>query len=279
MDRVGTEDEEPEPVDEAFWARRAADIKHLFHRWDCNQMSTAAFGAQIQDLLGASVDVSCEDSEFSRLTSKYDSARNMKFASLMSALRRDAQNTMERKFGRPCLPQPSCYGASYAGSTYEPSEVGSEVPSCAAGRPSGSAITAVSRAGRRHFAPVESNVLGSHGPSNGSHLPRAARAPPPFATIEDVAPVRSRRAGQQAPRETTDWPDSVSVATDTASVADSMREVFIMRNRTGHGNILAWGDGSRSLTPQKARQGRQLAVDPEQGIPRSHKSSGIFSHK
>jgi len=61
-----------------------------------------------------------------------------------------------------------------------------------------------------------------------------------------------------------------------ASVADSQRELFAARNVAGHGNILTWGEGSsRPLTPQKARGGRQMAVD-DRGRPAAYKTSGIF---
>jgi len=66
---------------------------------------------------------------------------------------------------------------------------------------------------------------------------------------------------------------SQSGMTDVASVAGSQRSEFTKRNHTGHGNILTWGSDSRSITPHKKRQGRQLAVDPARGVPRSHMSS------
>jgi len=71
----------------------------------------------------------------------------------------------------------------------------------------------------------------------------------------------------------------VTIADDVSEVtsqADVHREEFFTRNRGGHGNILTWGSDSRSITPAKKRQGRQMTVDPEYGVPKSHLSSGIF---
>jgi len=74
---------------------------------------------------------------------------------------------------------------------------------------------------------------------------------------------------------------SQSGMTDVASVADSQRSEFTMRNRTGHGNILTWGSDSRSITPHKKRQGRQMTLDHDRGVPRSHMSSvgHVFQHE
>merc|ERR1712137_623620 len=71
----------------------------------------------------------------------------------------------------------------------------------------------------------------------------------------------------------------VTIADDVSEVTSHTevhRESFLTRNRGGHGNILTWGNDSRSITPVKKRQGRQITVDPEYGVPRSHLSSEIF---
>jgi len=62
---------------------------------------------------------------------------------------------------------------------------------------------------------------------------------------------------------------------DMGSVADSQREVFTARDRSGHGNILTWGNDSRQLTPPRSRTGRSLAVESD-GRPTGHKTSGVF---
>lgn len=70
--------------------------------------------------------------------------------------------------------------------------------------------------------------------------------------------------------------DNMSVAaSDGASVADSQREGFNNRNRTGHGNILTWGDSSRDLTPTK-REGRQQVENRQGRLRRVTDSSDIF---
>lgn len=129
--------------EEDFWRRRGVAIKALFTRWDCNQLSNEIFTEQMQDTLGDRVDVTSEESEFQRRTNQHRSARNLKFAALMSALRRDAQATNAKMKG---LPPPSC-GASVC----EPSEYGSEAPSHAAGRPSNMTAHLNSRNGRRQY--------------------------------------------------------------------------------------------------------------------------------
>lgn len=63
-------------------------------------------------------------------------------------------------------------------------------------------------------------------------------------------------------------------ARSEVSVADSQREEFTLRNRSGHGNILTWGNDSRNITPARKRTGRQLAVDSA-GQPRAHATSGM----
>jgi len=130
--------------EEDFWRRRGAAIKALFTRWDCNQLSNEIFTQQMQDTLGDRVDVTSEESDFQRKTNQHRCARNLKFAALMSALRRDAQATSARMKG---LPLPSSRA-----SAYEPSEIGSEALSHAAGRPSSMTAHLNSRnSGRRQY--------------------------------------------------------------------------------------------------------------------------------
>mmetsp|Transcript_41054 Transcript_41054/g.95111 ORF Transcript_41054/g.95111 Transcript_41054/m.95111 type:complete len:390 (+) Transcript_41054:50-1219(+) len=244
--------EEEEEVGEAFWARRGSSIQQLFTQWDCNQLSNEAFTAQLQALLGDLVDVSSPESEFVRKTNQHRSARNLKFAALMAALRRDAHTTLARREGRTA--------SSYAGSTYEPSEVGIEAASHAAGRPTGAtASLSGARSGRRQ-----------------NHAPPWAAPDPDFWSR--TAPSVPAVLGGDEQSEVASQAGTVD---DAASAADLQRSEFTLRNRTGHGNILTWGADSRSITPHKKRQGRQLTVDPEQGIPRSHMSSvgGIFQQK
>lgn len=309
---------EPEEVNEAFWARRAGAVQRMFHQWDCNQLSNETFAAHIQGVLGDSVDIVHPESEFLRLTNKHRSARTLKFASLVSALRRDAHNTMARRFGRPCVggsSYASSYAGSYAGVPYAASEAGSEAPSHAAGRATNNAAPPISRGGRRHY-PSDFGTMGTS-PGSGtvslselsSQLPasgysaRLGVLPAPYARCgEDVhgpgqgesAAHRSGPAARQAPpsnfwglpasaptaRSVSDRLETMSLASGVASLeADSQREVFTLRNRTGHGNILTWGNDSRNITPQKQRTGRQMAMDADQNVPRVHASSGIFPHR
>lgn len=261
----GYASEEPEPVDDTYWAKRGSVIQQIYHRWDCNELSSEAFLAQLQEILGESVDVTGPESECQRLVSKHAGARNMRFASFSSAMRRDAQITMGRRLGRPVLPSaPSMYAASFPGppSNYEPSEVGSEAPSTAAGRPTSSAsIPASVRGGRRHFAASDNKILAPVQESVPSR-PRPAATPPPWAhQAPSAAPVvRSKQP-------IVDMSDAVSVVSDLASEADSQRAVHTHRNRTGHGNILTWGNDSRNITPEKQRQAR-FAADRQMGLRR-----------
>eukprot|EP00930_Biecheleria_cincta_P103733 TRINITY_DN9579_c0_g1_i2.p2 TRINITY_DN9579_c0_g1~~TRINITY_DN9579_c0_g1_i2.p2 ORF type:complete len:224 (+),score=8.15 TRINITY_DN9579_c0_g1_i2:88-672(+) len=193
----------------------------------------------------------------------------MKFASLMSGLRRDAHNTLARLTGGSCMHGGN---SSYAGSVYDPSEAGSEALSHAAGRPSGNNLLPGSsfsaRGGRRHFV---------HGGDNPV-VPREYQPPRLGQLPEDEVQDFSNPTSPAAMRK--DRSECMSVISDAASVADSQREAFSIRNRTGHGNILTWGnDSTRAVTPPKNREGRQLAFDPDVGIPRSQLSSGIFPGK
>mmetsp|Transcript_56275 Transcript_56275/g.156774 ORF Transcript_56275/g.156774 Transcript_56275/m.156774 type:complete len:570 (-) Transcript_56275:165-1874(-) len=343
---------------EDFWARRAGTIQRLFRLWDCNQLTNNAFTDQLQELLGQRVDISSPDSEFGKLANKHRSARNMKFAELTTALRHDARATKARVLGQPMSATASYAGSVYGGSVYggsvyggsvyeaAPSEVGSEAPSHAAGRPTRALPPcSLGSAGRRHFgsnsqlhggvAPMPSDYAPSEMYSARSGFPgidenrpasyggpnvasptasqqQRARAPPPYAcgdpadgvggyawrdsdgyagseAGQSVASMPSRSApgcgclpGQAGPdpdfrsmaeprrREDFDRQDAMSES-DVASVADSQRDAFTHRNRGGHGNILTWGDDSRTITPERRRGGR--AMD---GGPRSHISSGVF---
>lgn len=318
-----------EEVCEAYWARRASAIQHWFTKWDCNQVSNEDFTVRLQEVLGEAVDVSGSDSEFVTLANRHRTARNMKFASLMSALRRDAQATNTRRFGRALSHTGlSHYAGSYTGSVYEGSEAGSEAYTHAAGRPTGAGSLVArqlaraegSRPGggaRRHYPYAESQLSGAvphdgsdRGSVAGSDRPLQQRArpgglegvdergpvphpvsQPPFAYGSTAAPPspesRSlhglRQSGGILPEAKKPYEHAApsmdrsdvrsTAASDCASIADSQREVFTNRNRTGHGNILTWGNDSRSLTPHKTRQGRQLTSDADQGIPRSQMSS------
>eukprot|EP00928_Gymnodinium_smaydae_P013608 TRINITY_DN14952_c0_g5_i1.p1 TRINITY_DN14952_c0_g5~~TRINITY_DN14952_c0_g5_i1.p1 ORF type:complete len:560 (-),score=123.49 TRINITY_DN14952_c0_g5_i1:293-1972(-) len=154
---------------ESFWARRAGAIQRLFHLWDCNQLTNESFTARLQDVLGERVDVTSEDSAFQKLANKHKTARNLKFASLSSALRQDAKTTLRRRLGYPADGASSYCGSA---SVYEASEVGSEAPSLAsgsaselaarglaAGRPTRSRpASSLGSAGRRHFEPAASQL-------------------------------------------------------------------------------------------------------------------------
>jgi len=340
QDRGAEQEVEEEECDEVFWGRRGANIQRLFTAWDCNQLSNDAFTVQLQHLLGDRVDVSSAESEFVRLSNKHRDARNLKFASLMSALRRDAQSTLARRYGQRASALPSYRSSTYAeserGSVYEPSEAGSEAPSHAAGRPTNAVqAPAPVRGGKRHYMYGDSSV--SSGPASvvgggggaypdrrmascpedgylqtrpplasphsgstysrnmdGTQLPRSPTAPPAFTssprqdelegrgvgpapTQQDIDPWQGRR-GPPSVADQSDTMSQCDVQSVAGSVADSQREVFTTRNRTGHGNILTWGSDSRSITPHKTR-GRQLTVDPQHGVPRSQMSSGIFPRK
>lgn len=274
---------QPEVADEAFWQRRGPQIQALYYQWDCNRLTNDAFQAQMQNLLGESVDVTHNESEFFRLICKHRSARTMKFASLMSGLRRDAQNTLARRTGGSCV----FGGSSVAGSYYEPSEIGSEAPSSAAGRPSGGNFQpGTVRGGRRHYVePQDNPVLPPK-----YQPPRLGQLPENEVTKDFSSPTGSgaRKQGPapsdfwsrgQAPPDARDHDraDAMSVVSGV-SEADTQRSIFQQRNRGGHGNILTWGQSARDVTPPKSRQGRLRAVDSA-GMPRSQMSSSIFPQR
>lgn len=282
-----------EDINEAYWARRASRVQQLFTQWDCNQFSNERFTEQLQALLGPSVDITHEESEFVRLTNKHRAARNMKFALLMTALRRDAQNTLARRLGQLPLSALPSYAGSVAGSAYEPSDAGfSEAASHAAGRSTNQSAPG-SRGGRRHFN-VAAGAGSRAGPVASGGYPQAqkggdvGRAPyaqvvpdPDFwsrtgpSTPQQLGPSQQQLQQQRLSQDERwrqrpptscgpDQRDDISVApSDAASVADSQREVFMHRNRNGHGNILTWGDSSRDITPNKKRGGRQQAENAD----------------
>jgi len=146
---------------QTYWARRGPSIQRLFQNWDSNMLSNEKFTIQLQEILGDRVDISHPESNFLQLTNKHRTARNMKFAALTSALRRDARATEGNEFGEIGT-------ASYAGSAYAASDAGSEAVSYAAGRPTGSKHPqSLGNRGRKHYAPEQGRLLSS---SHGSEL-------------------------------------------------------------------------------------------------------------
>lgn len=269
-----------EQVNEGFWARRASAIQQLFNLWDCNQLSNDAFTVRLQEVLGEAVEVSGPDSEFAKLANRHRAARNMKFASLMSALRRDAQASNARRFGRPLSHTGlSQYAGSYAGSAYDPSEAHSEATSQAAGRPTGAGAPvpqrqSASSAGRQYYSYGESQLSGAV-PANlaqGSDRSRQQRRPGGLEGVDErgpgptyqqpTTPESARRppstygllpGPQLGPHGRDGFSAEASLpgeqramGSDNASVAASQREVFTKRNRSGHGNIINWGNDSQA---------------------------------
>jgi len=284
---------------ENFWAIRASNIRRLFNLWDCNQLSNETFTMEIQNVLGDTVNISSSDSEFLRLTNKHRTARNLKFAALMSALRKDARSTLHRHLGRSDNSL-SSYAGSYAGSVYEPtpSEAGSESMG-AAGRPTSAvSMSSVPSSGRKHFMRSSNPIWG--GPTlaacdeTSSETPSGTAAWSSLRNLaedKNMTPIQhysesaSNRCAvvvdtnfwaQNRPQPNQDDRSDTMSQSDVMSVADSQREVFTTRNRSGHGNILTWGNDSRSITPARKRTGRQPVLDSERGMPKSYMDSNIF---
>ncbi|CAK9107211.1 unnamed protein product [Durusdinium trenchii] len=251
-----------EVVDDVFWQKRGPAIQRLYGQWDCNQLTNQAFQAQMQQVLGNSVDITHPESEFLRLINKHLSARTMKFASMMSGLRRDAHSTARRE-GVSVAPS--------AWSAYEPSEAGTEAS--AAGRPT-NPLAPMSRGGRRHFQlPSENYVLPGNKPAPALGGVPEDQVPQDLGAVarpkaQDMD-IFGRKIAKPLPRRDLAKAETGSVASAASgmSEAEIQREAFSARNRSGHGNILAWDDGSRPLTPPKVREGRHVAVDPS-GMPR-----------
>jgi hypothetical protein len=327
---------------ETFWGRRGAIVQRLYQQWDCNQLSNEQFTLQLQELLGARVDVTHHDSVFSRLVNKHRTARSMKFAELTSALRHDARTTAFRRFGHGSAPSSyaGSYAPSYAGSVYEaaPSEAGgSEAPwglqpGTAAGRRTGQPPpNTLGSAGRRHYhtldraelqrgaAPIPSDCGSEHRP-----MPRKGRPPSGYGEslpdsdsasaagmrpggyaggvaqggypgVRGVLPGPGDHPDRRAPdrgsglRVGNDYWDQrgpsrreeqCDVMSQVESVADSQFSHHQHRNRHGHGNILTWGkDESRTITPERKRGGRQLAMDDGKGVLRSQVTAGVFPQR
>lgn len=186
--------------EEAFWARRAAAIQRLYHLWDCNQLSNESFTKQLQNILGDRADINHPESEFVRLTNKHRNARNLKFAALMAALRRDAGSVAASRASSQY--GGSQYGGSqcppgYAPSGYAASEAPSDAEALcntAAGRPTGPrGIDAQYRRGRRHYDGAsscggDSNAGWSRGGPVGNypagyHRPESVRGADGFRTL------------------------------------------------------------------------------------------------
>eukprot|EP00929_Paragymnodinium_shiwhaense_P037113 TRINITY_DN19833_c0_g1_i1.p1 TRINITY_DN19833_c0_g1~~TRINITY_DN19833_c0_g1_i1.p1 ORF type:complete len:555 (-),score=89.59 TRINITY_DN19833_c0_g1_i1:310-1974(-) len=150
---------------QTYWARRGPVIQRLFQNWDSNMLSNEKFTEQLQEILGDRVDIRSPESNFQQLANKHRTARNMKFAALTSALRRDARATEGNDFGEIGT-------ASYAGSTYAASEVGSEAASHAAGRPTGALQhpSSLPDRGRKHYRGTGS-LLSSGDSDAGGYAP------------------------------------------------------------------------------------------------------------
>jgi len=243
------------------------------------------------------------DSEFTRLTNKHRTARNLKFASLMLALRGDYRTA---RFKRQ-LPETASRFVESDGDLLEG----------AAGVPTSLNLNTVSPHGKRHYlgtldegtdfigwkypspqnqqqgpgSPQEGPVVmsGKHhhvcsNTSHHDHLQEAHGNVSPLGHDEYNRQVSSQGVcldAQYWQRQPCVDARRVTIADDVSEVtsqAEVQREAFFTRNRGGHGNILTWGNDSRSITPAKKRQGRQITVDPEYGVPRSHLSSEIFDH-
>jgi len=148
--------------------------------------------------------VSSPDSEVIRLTNQHRFARNLKFAKLMEALRRDAKRM---GFGTSSYAGSSLGSArnSRAGSTSgsicgdlrTPSEANSETPSYAAGRPTSLKSGGFVGVGRKHYVPSDTqSLMGEEDlySSRGIGIRREAteRTPAPFAILSDLS-VSQRR--------------------------------------------------------------------------------------
>jgi len=270
----------PPEDEEAFWARRGATIQSLYQQWDCNLLSNESFMVQLQQLLGDTVDVASPDSEFVRLTNKHRSARNMKYSSLMSALRQDQRRTARSHGGSVCGGRGPSGSMNYAASEMCQSEYGDTAS--AAGRPTG--VVAQLGAGRKHFNSdsfaheVDRRYLDHAQPPwvpepEPDIYSHSLGQPPPVDPSMQSAMTDPNFWSQTGPRPAPQAKyrhDSMSVASEMMSEADTQREAFHARNRTGHGNILTWGD-PQPVTP---RRGRQQTID-ENGIPKSYGQSSF----
>lgn len=175
--------------EEVFWARRAPAIQRLYHLWDCNQLSNEAFMLQLQNLLGDRADIANPESEFVRLTNKHRHARNLKFAALMSALRRDAGSVAASRASSVAGWSSQCGGSAQCPPGYAASEAPSDAESLwntAAGRPTGRReVDSQYRRGRRHYDDGSSSAGGSSagwsrdgpGPAPGGGYPAGYQRP------------------------------------------------------------------------------------------------------
>lgn len=145
-------------------------------------------------------------------------------------------------------------------------------------------------ASQRSTAPFANDFTAKPSSPSGSTVPQS---PAPFAKganfEEGFKASRSAPAAQSFPadfwsrkgplqnpnNEQSDVASQYGAQSDMMSVADSQREEFTARDKRGHGNILTWGNNSRTITPPKKREGRQL-ITANDGQMRAHATSGVF---
>jgi len=264
-DPEGSAAARPEETEQEFWARQGPGIQRLFSAWDANQLANEAFLAMLQSQLGDRVDISRPDSEFLYVTNKHRSARNMGFAALMSALRRDANATRIRLYGEP-TPPPSCV-RSVAGARRHAAmhqlDCASQAsvpptPLHAAGKATGAVVVpGAQRGGRKHY-PYGSDLGDSSIPPSPGAESRIAWGEPPTGEGSCSSTLRLQTADSVRPGARAAAALAADAADDARSVGgESVLSELTRRDRRGHGNILTWGGDSRDVTPTRRRlQGR-----------------------
>ncbi|CAK0806748.1 unnamed protein product [Prorocentrum cordatum] len=284
-DPEGSAAARPEETEQEFWARQGPGIQRLFSAWDANQLANEAFLAMLQSQLGDRVDISRPDSEFLYVTNKHRSARNMGFAALMSALRRDAnlrpaQDKALRRADAPAVLRQVGGGALLAGrgearllraphfsgrrhAAMHQLDCASQAsvpptPLHAAGKATGAVVVpGAQRGGRKHY-PYGSDLGDSSIPPSPGAESRIAWGEPPTGEGSCSSTLRLQTADSVRPGARAAAALAADAADDARSVGgESVLSELTRRDRRGHGNILTWGGDSRDVTPTRRRlQGR-----------------------
>jgi len=271
-----------EEVNEAFWARRGSSIQELYQRWDCNELSNDALISRLQELLGEAVDVKSQDSEFRKLTDKHRSARNLKFASMMSALRRDVRRTNAKRGILPSHTGLTVYAGSCA-SDFAHSDCGTDIVQ-PAGRPSDFASIhpsdSASMSGAKSRQDCASDYNSRVVADRSSRLSGIREDRQQILQNGSVADSRAQMCGSPVrPPSSSTRPDfqrreqfhlDVAGADGESSVHDELSA----RNRIGHGNILTWESRPGAMAAEPRQSSKAIMHNRE-----AQKSQNPITHQ
>jgi len=200
----------------------APEIRHLFARWDNNQMDNSGLLSSLCQTLACDLS---RDSELVEWLSRAKSVRSLQYREFWSAVIKAYGRVTGTSCSSPGVQTP--LGASRRpppspGSSRAPFGTFGDEPDV---RPTGRARVPMAGYGA-YGGRAAGSVAGSLGGS-------------------DYGGLRASQLSDGRPRP--DW-ETGSMMSFASSAVDMNRE----RSRGGHGNILTWGAESRELTPPKA---------------------------